>query len=119
MANPNDREIIARQMFVAPTSPRHQPTVVCGGCETHNRHTRVAVNEAYQIKIPVSRGGTTFDSRPRTPTGGRLGTPQFGRRAFVRTETRWACAACALRFPIAAYPGRDTAFQERCRAGRR
>lgn len=98
---------------------RSQPTVICGGCESAGKTTVVPVNEAYKIRIPVGRGGTSFDNRPITPTGGRLGNPSFGKRGFVKTETRWGCVSCSLKFSIAKLPGRDDRFLERCKAGKR
>ena len=83
------------------------------------KRTVVPVNEAYKIRVPVGRAGFSFDNRPKTPTGGRLGNPSFGKRSFIKTESRWGCVSCSLKFAIAKLPGRDDAFLERCKAGRR
>lgn len=98
---------------------RTTPTVVCGGCATKNVHTEIPLIEAYRIRIPEGTGLAQYDPRPRTPTGGRIGNPQSKMRRFIRTVQDWGCVSCSLRFEIAARPGRDARFQERCKSGRR
>lgn len=107
-----------RQTYLIHTGrQKHQAVGVA--CGAPNCFTRMDVNEAFKIKIPMGAGMASFDARPKTPTGGRLGAPSQGRRRFLRTETVWGCVRCALRYPIAAYPARDARFQERCKSGRR
>ena len=88
-------------------------TVVCGGCGNGSKHIPVA--EAYRIRVPVGWGGVFFDPRMKTPTGGRFGYPgDLTVRRFMRTEIKFGCVSCALKFTVVERP-RDAAFAERCK----
>ena len=107
------------QHYIVSTSRRkHQPVLV--PCGAPHCTALVPVSEGYRLRVPDEGGAgiLTFDARPKTPTGGRLGMPgALGRRRFLRTKLVWGCVGCSLKFPVIERP-RDARFAERCKSGR-
>lgn len=69
---------------------------VCGveGC-----NQPIPLSDAFRLRVPVGGGMMSFDNRPKTRTGGRLGASSNGRRPFTKTMVVNGCVSCSLRFP--------------------
>jgi hypothetical protein len=67
--------------------------VLCIGCRQPTPITNL------NIKVVEGYGGLSVDPRPKTPTGGRLGLPQYRGRRFPKVNTGPGCLACSMRYP--------------------
>lgn len=78
----------------------HRITVKCGVEDCRAGNPMIGLSESFVVRVLAGKGFMESDPRPRTPSGGRLGAPQPGRRMFIRTEKTHACVSCSLRYPV-------------------